>query len=589
MWSQNMQVFTDAEPGAAFPACRWHELFDEFTPDSFHPKLFSLTSLLDEATTIGKLHEDNDAWMKHLKHVQDELGERLQIGLERLICSPRHLGMLERLHKADSASEVVAIGRVLRLEGFQGRLEAGVAKKFREFDLSTAGTKKNDTDELLTALATHAFRKGCSSDDSRNIGEVVPQGREAVRNWILAGLPEQRSEFDCVIAVDAFGQGTGTAILAVCDNLNVKRSPHIPGLPEMENVVFLRGKSSGLRSTDAIEALKAAIRSRLNALGLFNQRPAPSIRTEAWIVGSKGATLVDDRTPSFRNLHPRRNAVKLASKAVEALAETRDEPAIRSALDLHNLALSTTDPRLRLVNLWSALECLASLIDGGSIISRVERLVCPILTWRKTDKIVRYLSISIHYWLQNNPAIDRGTVPFPLGHNESVAAEQILILLTEPKNSAGITSLLKLVSGHPLLVHRVNNGWLDLHDPKKLKRGLETSAKRLGWHLWRIYRARNLLVHQGIESECLPQLANHLQQYLSWTLSRLLHGLTFGSNWTGRDSWHFWKSKADHLMTSLETQPELLVLEDLFPEEQLNPSVPVFRPAPPVAAPAVVA
>ena len=141
---------------------------------------------------------------------------------------------------------------------------------------------------------------------------------------------------------------------------------------------------------------------------------------------------MDDRTPSFRNLHPRRNAVALAGKAAEALAETKEEPAIRAALDLHNLALSTTDPRLRLVNLWSALECLASFIKGDLIISRVERLVCPILTWRKTDKIVRYLSISIHYWLRSNPQIDRKTLPFPLGHNESVAAERILTLLTEP-------------------------------------------------------------------------------------------------------------------------------------------------------------
>ena len=586
MWCPNNQVFSGAEPGAAFIACRWHELFDEFTPDTFHPKLFSLSSLVGEATAIGELHENHDAWMKHLKHVQSELGERLQSGLERSICTPRHRGMLERLHEAASASEVVRIGRVLQLEGFDTRLEAGVTETFRDLDMSSAGTKKNDTDELLTALATHAFRKGCSSGDTRNVPEILPQGREAVRSWILAALPDHKKEFDCIIAIDAPEHETRIAVLAVCDNVNVKRaSPNLPGLPELENVIFLRRTISGLRSMDAIEAVKAAVRSSLNLLALYKQRAAPSIRSEAWVFENGRANPIDDRAPSFRNLHPRRNAVPLADKAVAALAETIDEPAIRSALDLHNLALSTTDHRLRLVNLWSALECLASLIDGDSIISRVERLVCPILTWRKTDKVLRYLSISIHFWLKSNPQIDRSTLPFGLGHGGSVAAERVLTLLTEPMNSPGIRSLLNVVSGHPLLLHRVNLGWEALHEPRRLRRDLAASEKRLGWHLWRIYRARNLLVHQGVESECLPQLANHLQQYLSWTLSRLLHGLTFGSAWTARDSLQFWKSKADHLMISLDTQPQLLMLEDMFPEEQRQPALPVFASAPPIGAP----
>jgi hypothetical protein len=235
-----------------------------------------------------------------------------------------------------------------------------------------------------------------------------------------------------------------------------------------------------------------------------------------------------------------------------------------------------TDHRLRLVNLWSALECLASLIDGDSVISRVERLVCPILAWRKPDKMVRYIAISIHRWLTENPDIEQDSLPFRLRPKKSVAAEQILTLLTDAINGKGITSLLNVVSGHPLLLHRVNEAWNLFSDPKKLQRNIAQSQERLGWHLWRIYRARNLLVHRGVEPDCLPQLANHLQQYLSWTLSRLLHGLTFGEHWTARDSCHFWKEKSAHLLNTLSTKPQILMLQDLFPESLHEPSSLVY-------------
>jgi hypothetical protein len=162
-------------------------LFDEFTPDTFHPKLYSLSSLAAEATMIGELHENHEAWLKHLKHVQSELIERLEHGIERTLCEPRQLGMLERLSKATSATEVVGIGRVLALEGFHERLEESVRGKLANYDIATASKKKEDADALLTSLATFAFRKGCSSDDTSCIADVLLRVEKRCGNgfWML--------------------------------------------------------------------------------------------------------------------------------------------------------------------------------------------------------------------------------------------------------------------------------------------------------------------------------------------------------------------------------------------------------------------
>lgn len=577
VWCASKSFFDSHDSAAAFLACRWHELFDEYTPDTFHPKLFSLPSLVNEAIEIGELHADHESWGKHLKKVQEEIGERLERGLERNLCSPRHLGMLRRIQKSTSAAEVVGLGRVLALEHFSTGVEKEVIAKFRDLSSSEVPRSKTDTDVSLTALATHAFQRGCSAVDCQDFQPDLANGFESVRSWILSCLPETIQEFDCIIAVKAGDTSTQSQLRAVCDHPNISRvSPRTVGIAPNSGIICFRRNASGLRERDAIDAIKADVRAGLNLLALYNQKEAPQIMPGGWAIGAEGAKFISESNASFRNLHPRRDAVKLAERAAAALVG-RNEPAIRAALDLHNLALSMTDQRLRLVNLWSALECLASVVEGDSIISRVERLVVPILTWRKIDKVVRYLAISIHFWLRDNPALDRESLPFGLGHNDSVAPEQILTLLTEPENSSGIKSLLNLVSGHPLLLYRIHRAWDVFHDPKSLRSNLNQSERRLGWHLWRIYRARNLLVHQGIEPPCLPQLANHLQQYFSWTLSRLIHGITHGSAWTTKDSWHYWKSRSDHVTDSLEKQPAVLKVGDMFPEELLLPEFPVWR------------
>ena len=366
-------------------------------------------------------------------------------------------------------------------------------------------------------------------------------------------------------------------VRSVCRHAGVERtSPKLPGLPQPEGAtIFLRKSTSGLRPFDAVEKLRNEIRQSLNLLALYQQSQAPAVDPRGWVLSSDGAQEVQDRTVPLQNLHPRRDASSLADKAAAAL-NSREEPAIRAALELHSVALSSVDHRLRLVNLWSAIECLASLVEGETIISRVQKLVVPILTWRKVEKVVRYLAISIHCWLQKNPDIDRATCPIRLGHNDSVPPEQLLTLLAEPEDSKNILLLLNLVSGHPLLLYRIDRAWRTFNSPLVLYSNLKESSQRLEWHLWRIYRARNLLVHHGMEPRFIPQLANHLQQYFSWTLSRILHGLTFGPEWRATDSWTFWKSKSDHVLRSLKTNAKMLVVGDMFPEELPASHFPVW-------------
>jgi hypothetical protein len=581
MWCPSQDTFEGLDLGAAFVAFRWHELFDQYSPDSYHAKLYSLSGLISEAVEIAELQKNQDAWGKHLILVKAEIDERVKTGIESQFCSARHLGMLNKISSSDTPSEIIRLGRVLELEGFSGKLEASMRKEFRQLDFDSVPSKKKKADQLLTTLGTYAFRRGCNSNDCANISVVLEGGAENTRSWVLGSLEGNESEFDCVVVVDAKDEKTIGSIRAVCERAGICRTGRLPGLPAGKSLVVFRRKTMGLRAIDAAEKLRAEIRSNLNVLSLYRQSSDPVILSEMWIVEKDEIVRIQAYLPSLQNLHPRRDASKLSANVATSLEQRLSagafhESEVRSALDLNNLALSMHDHRLRLINIWSALECLASLVDGKSIIDRVVKLVVPILTWRKIDKVVRYLSISIHYWLKKNPGIDRSSLPFKVGYKDAVHPEQILKLLCEPKDSVGIRGLLALVGKHPLLLYRVHRAWEIFHDPVQLQRDLERSSQRLTWHLWRIYRARNLLVHQGVEHDCLPQLSNHLQQYFSWTLSRILHGLTLGDQWTARDSWYYWKSKSDHVVESLGRNPKSLLMEDMFPEDLSHPEAVVW-------------
>lgn len=219
--------------------------------------------------------------------------------------------MLETLSKATSPAEVVGIGRVLKLEGFRDHLETRARNQFRDLNLEAAANRKEDTDSLLTILATHAFRKGCSSEDTRNLIHGLSQRSTSMKDLILGTMPEQPSFFDCIVAIRAMDERTETAVRAVCDNMNVTRTrANIPGLPSEDGLVFLRRATSGLREAYAVESFKVDIREGLNLLALYQQTAAPAILEDAWIIEPAGARLVHSHSPSFRNLHPRRKSEK---------------------------------------------------------------------------------------------------------------------------------------------------------------------------------------------------------------------------------------------------------------------------------------
>ncbi len=214
------------------------------------------------------------------------------------------------------------------------------------------------------------------------------------------------------------------------------------------------------------------------------------------------------------------------------------------------------------MNLWAAIECLATAPRGGSVIDRVVATTLPIVSWRRIDKITRYIATTLTSWRDGRAVGSLGPGFITQG---VVSAEEVLLALTRPKDHPDILSLLQATAPHPLLCNRVFSLWKLFSDPSLLLKDAETSRQRTSWHLLRIYRARNLIVHYGEEVPSVPHLLDHLQYYFSLTLSRILDSLSSHETWTPADAIAHWTQRDGYILHQLKHDAHLLRVRDFFP------------------------
>ena len=154
---------------------------------------------------------------------------------------------------------------------------------------------------------------------------------------------------------------------------------------------------------------------------------------------------------------------------------------------------------------------------------------------------------------------------FPRSRPHFVHPWDLMETLAKPSGHSHLKACANFVAPHPYLRYRATELWKLLSDPTKLSNSHEASANRIRWQLYRIYRARNILVHLGQEAPLFNALLDNLMYYTSVVISRVLHGLKVDRTWGVREAWEFWKLKSDYVRSSLIQQPEVLKVSDFFP------------------------
>lgn len=567
------KILEQASESTLFMALRWNEFFDQHTIDTFQPKLCNISSLLEEIESICCHRHSHGAWEGHLPALQEELSTQSESAFEQGWISRTDYWRIQKIQTATSCVEVEPLVGMLLGENFRQRFESSIIASAKNLP-NILPKKKIQAERILEQLATISLHRGYL-DFATIDAQMLKKTPQDWIDGLITRIQSGEKRYFTAIELIPNGSESREKIIHVISNsefeLEIADDSRWSISEGGSNRIIVSIATDANSPSQALSMCIRKIEPLIDMLAFYMADAPAEISNQGW-VGSDKKTVKKTDIPKqkLRLVQPHGNAEHLVTEAIKANFDKRFDGSLSNALDLHSNAMTAQDVRTRFLNLWAALECLASLQKGSSVIQRICALTTPIVTWRKVEKLARYCAINIHIWARTSKKDPRNFSPFETSNPTHIPATDVLKTLCKPNMDPDMLSLLELTSGHCLLTFRVHEAWKTLNNPKSLLKSLTLSEKRLSWHIRRIYRARNLLVHQGHESPHLEYLCDNLHYYVTAVLSRIIHGLSTNKNWSPKDAALHWTLVGEYFFDTLKKSPSSLTLGDIFPATSTN-------------------
>jgi hypothetical protein len=568
MFFPDKQTLATANESTAFLLLSWEELFSNETPDSYQPKILNVTALIEELEQIATRAGRHKKWERHVKKIQEELKAACEADQSVLFRSPRLQWGLQSLVATNNLAEIPTIIKVINFA--ISEYEALTIDAFCEAvaDLPKA---KHNTAEALRRLSTIAIRNGFSKADFRHlfVNENFKKAPVEIGKAIVDSIIPINKQYTCIIAVK--GEVKNLQIVGRTAGFSILAESH---LTAYANGAEFSQKTKGcvhlsiqVETANRMKAIQTAIRKIRPAIDIFNL-----YRFDALFLSDDTLIIEKEKQPTLFNLQQkwhwqstlRKNTTRNAKSLINECEGKKERfNSVLNALEHYSLSQVNAASRVRLVNLWSALECLTTSDDKDSIIGAVCDAVVPLVVWRRTAKILSYTSRNL-LTLRELTGTSLG-VGFPPDEG-GLSNERLILALSKPENHPSPEELQIFSRQHPLLGFRIFSLWKLFSNPQDLAEELKSSARRAEWHLYRIYRARNLIVHEGTEVTHANLLLGNLHYYFRVTASRILHGMRLNPDWDVKDSVEYWKMRYNFIIDDLEkNQGKSLEVFDFFP------------------------
>ncbi len=200
------------------------------------------------------------------------------------------------------------------------------------------------------------------------------------------------------------------------------------------------------------------------------------------------------------------------------LINAEDEYSVLSkSIELHNTAISAYDLKSGFLNFWSAIEILCQGHTADSKIGPVLDVVLPIL---KKDYLVTQIQ-DFNKNLKDN--LKKEDYEYILSKIQAAGCEKRkifqLIFLEQYKDLRN--EVMTKLANYPVLRSRLCM-LSSMNTTKKLNAMICTYVQRAKWHIYRMYRTRNAIVHSGEVPRNLKYLGEHLHSYLDSTANEFI-------------------------------------------------------------------
>lgn len=192
------------------------------------------------------------------------------------------------------------------------------------------------------------------------------------------------------------------------------------------------------------------------------------------------------------------------------------------SIGLHNGAIESKDITNQLLNLWTIIEILidskrdnedkintictvlSSILNRSYIYENIEQLLCDIEKCSEID------ALSLISQVESNI-------------KELDMVERLILLLSLSEYSDALSLIVNSLNRYPLLVYRIRFFSTEVfRNSKTVFDYLQRHKKRIRWHIMRIYRNRNMIVHNGSYMPYLKIIIENLHFYVDALLDTLI-------------------------------------------------------------------
>lgn len=194
---------------------------------------------------------------------------------------------------------------------------------------------------------------------------------------------------------------------------------------------------------------------------------------------------------------------------------------LNKAIELHNSALRQQLPKDGLTNLWSILEVLCPKTANTS---NLDAVLCATLAVLQNDYFQTVL-FSIYKDLSENMSKNSLDAFLSEIHGDGVQFKVAAFCLL-PEYEELREVYFRRWPNFPLLRDKIFRLYQFRNDRSALFALSNRYAQRVKWHLFRLYRARNAIVHAGEDYPRIQVLSEHLHSYVDSVMNEVAFKLS---------------------------------------------------------------
>lgn len=196
-------------------------------------------------------------------------------------------------------------------------------------------------------------------------------------------------------------------------------------------------------------------------------------------------------------------------------------------LEKHNSAILDDNVDNSFLNLWSIFEMVTKNIDSGSKIERIRNIILMILTNNYFKRIINDLDKNLKNIIGEEKYREILSKVDTSNETDEYVLSCIVFLRENESLREEIYSLLKNNANIRSRISQLN----DFSGNAKHLYGLiKKYENRVGWHITRMYRYRNCIVHSGTSEDNIEFICEHLHSYIDVVINDFIKHLTSEMN-----------------------------------------------------------